>query len=120
MMPDTRQYPIRAKLTGGILSDNLRKVLPNKEIGDMTAVYAFMRLIDLSAEEESEGLLEDALDQDTMNMDNGRVVFILTVLENNTEPKPTDKFDPTEISRKKSILEEIYPSMNKQYHTQYY
>ena len=125
MTPDESQYPIRMKKYGGELADKLRAVLPNKELGDITAVYAYMRYLYLYDEEDEEeddaiAFFECDADNETITIGGGRIVFILHTLEDTVDPTPTAGFDPIRISLQKSILEELYPAMNKQYHTQYY
>lgn len=119
---DLHQYPLCMKNTTGKLGTDLMHVLPDKTLGDITAVYVCMRLLLLNGEEDEDTFMmfDNFVDNETIATENDRIVFTLSILEDSMEPVPVSNFDPIKMSTQKAILEDIYPFMNKEYHTQYY
>jgi len=111
------ELPVYMEGCKGPLCGKLKEFLPNNSLGEATAVYAFIRLIMLCDEEESDFILHDQLGKD-LEIAGDDVVFVLYKFPDWDEPMRIE-IDFTEITHKREALDAALP-MKSGFYTQSY
>ena len=102
---DPTNLPVFMENCKGPLCDALKKFLPNESLGEAVAVYAFIRMLMLSEDDEGRYLLHDQMGHNLDIADND-VVFVLHKFPDCDDPVRTN-IDFKEIQRKHEILTEV-------------